>query len=61
MTIKEMEEYIIVHHNGTWSDIGTTMADTISVDYGGHSSSSIPAEYSVLKRASRGQYELIKL
>ncbi|WP_018932944.1 hypothetical protein [Gracilibacillus lacisalsi] len=59
MTILEVEIYIGQQYKQKWKDIGTTLADMVPLNYGGNSSSSVPAEYRRLKRLTRGTYTLI--
>jgi hypothetical protein len=59
-TINEIKQYLWDKHGeDTWKDIGTTMADMVSIEYGGSSSSNVPQHFRVLKRVSRGVYSLM--
>jgi hypothetical protein len=60
ITIKEMEEYIRKKYGAIWKDFGTVMAGMVSASHGGNHSSTVPSVYQVLKRISRGKYELMK-
>jgi hypothetical protein len=59
-TIKEMEEYVRKKHGNVWRDFGTVMADMVSIVHGGNHSSTVPSEFRILKRISRGRYALLK-
>lgn len=59
-TIKEIEECVTVTYKYRWKDFGTRLADMVPLSRGGNKSSSVPDNFRILERISRGTYRLIK-
>lgn len=59
-TIKQVENYIKSRYGNICRDIGTLMADMVSLKEGGNSTSSVPNEKRILKRVNKGEYQIIK-
>ncbi|OLS33873.1 hypothetical protein [Bacillus sp. MRMR6] len=58
-SIREIKDWIEARFGDRWKDIGTCMADMVSVSHGGSGSSQLDVKYRVLKKVSRGKYCLI--
>jgi hypothetical protein len=58
-TIQGIHGWLDEKHPNTWKDVGTALADMVPESQGGNSSSTVLEEFRVLKRVSRGRYQLL--
>lgn len=56
--IREVEEWVNIKYQNRWKDTGTCLADMVSVEMGGNTSSLIPLHFRVVERVERGRYKL---